>query len=134
MLALNQLLPEIKTIRNCCRGISMLYAKRDKSGDIINLSDTPSPGADEVVNATDEEVIGFIFNNSSTTLSKKLLSETDAGMIRIVEDLIELLIQKNLIMFTDLPNAAQQKILMRNQIRSVFQPGDPLLVDDDELL
>ena len=55
-------------------------------------------------------------------------------MIRIVEDLIELLIQKNLIMFTDLPNAAQQKILMRNQIRSVFQPGDPLLVDDDELL
>ncbi|MEW8047412.1 MAG: tryptophan synthase subunit beta like protein, partial [Candidatus Thiodiazotropha sp.] len=61
-------------------------------------------------------------------------SETDAGMIRIVEDLIALLIQKNLIMFTDLPNAAQQKILMRNQIRSVFQSGDPLLVDDDELL
>ncbi|MEW7984884.1 MAG: tryptophan synthase subunit beta like protein, partial [Candidatus Thiodiazotropha sp.] len=66
--------------------------------------------------------------------SKKLLSETNAGMIRIVEDLIALLIQKNLIMFTDLPNAAQQKILMRNQIRSVFQSGDPLLVDDDELL
>ncbi|MGD8911221.1 MAG: hypothetical protein PVI97_08390 [Candidatus Thiodiazotropha sp.] len=112
----------------------MLYAKRDNNGDIINLSDTPSPGADEIVNATDNEVIGFIFNNSSTTLSKKLLSETDAGMIRIVEDLIELLIQKNLIMFTDLPNAAQQKILMRNKIRSVFQTGDPLLVDDDELL
>ncbi|MEW8057025.1 MAG: hypothetical protein AB2796_17055, partial [Candidatus Thiodiazotropha sp.] len=84
--------------------------------------------------ATDDEVIGFIFNNRSTTLSKKFLSETDAGMIRIVEDLIALLIQKNLIMFTDLPNAAQQKILMRNQIRSVFQSGDPLLVDDDELL
>ncbi|MES9817445.1 MAG: hypothetical protein ACH255_00025 [Candidatus Thiodiazotropha sp.] len=112
----------------------MLYAKRDNDGNIINLSDTPSSGADEEVSATDDEVIGFIFNNSSTTLSKKLLSETDAGMIRIVEDLIALLIQKNLIMFTDLPNAAQQKILMRNQIRSVFQSGDPLLVDDDELL
>ncbi|MES9988614.1 MAG: hypothetical protein AB2552_04000 [Candidatus Thiodiazotropha endolucinida] len=112
----------------------MLYAKRDNDGKIINLSDSPSSGADEEVSATDDEVIGFIFNNSSTTLSKKLLSETDTGMIRIVEDLIELLIQKNLIMFTDLPNAAQQKILMRNQIRSVFQPGDPLLVDDDELL
>ncbi|MCG7876372.1 MAG: hypothetical protein JAY75_09355 [Candidatus Thiodiazotropha taylori] len=112
----------------------MLYAKRDNDGKIINLSDTPSAGADEEVSATDDEVIGFIFNNSSTTLSKKLLSETDTGMIRIVEDLIELLIQKNLIMFTDLPNAAQQKILMQNQIRSVFQPGDPLLVDDDELL
>lgn len=112
----------------------MLYAKRDTNGNIVNLSDTPTADADEVVNATDDEVIGFIFNNSSTTLSKKILTETDAGMIRIVEDLIELLIQKNLIMFTDLPNAAQQKILMRNQIRSVFQPGDPLLVDDDELL
>ncbi|MES9812802.1 MAG: hypothetical protein ABW161_08255 [Candidatus Thiodiazotropha sp.] len=112
----------------------MLYAKRDNDGNIINLSDTPSSGADEEVSATDDEVIGFIFNNSSTTLSKKLLSETGAGMIRIVEDLIALLIQKNLIMFTDLPNAAQQKILMRNQIRSVFQSGDPLLVDDDELL
>ncbi|MES9971428.1 MAG: hypothetical protein ABW092_15450 [Candidatus Thiodiazotropha sp.] len=112
----------------------MLYAKRDADGNIINLSDTPTADTDEVVTASDDEVIGFIFNNSSTTLSKKLLTETDAGMIRIVEDLIELLIQKNLIMFTDLPNAAQQKILMRNQIRSVFQPGDPLLVDDDELL
>jgi hypothetical protein len=112
----------------------MLYAKRDNSGNIINLSDTPATDADELVNASDDEVIAFIFNNSSTTLSKKLLTETDAGMIRIVEDLIELLIQKNLIMFTDLPNAAQQKILMRNQIRSVFQPGDPLLVEDDDLL
>ncbi|MEW8061868.1 MAG: hypothetical protein AB2797_02065 [Candidatus Thiodiazotropha sp.] len=49
----------------------MLYAKRDNDGNIINLSDTPSSGADEEVSATDDEVIGFIFNNSSTTLSKK---------------------------------------------------------------
>jgi hypothetical protein len=112
----------------------MLYAKRDHNGDIINLSDTPSADSDEIVSAADDEVVGFLFKNSSKTLSKKVLSETDIGMIRIVEDLIELLIEKNLIMFTDLPNAAQQKILMRNQIRSVFQPGDPLLVEDDELL
>ncbi len=112
----------------------MLYAKRDDNGEIIALSDTASPGTDEVVNASDDEVIRFIFKNNSTELSKKLLTQTDAGMIRIVEDLIELLIEKKLIMFTDLPDVAQHKILMRNQIRSVFQTSDPLLVDDDDLL
>ncbi|MEL0586906.1 MAG: hypothetical protein AAES65_18790 [Candidatus Thiodiazotropha sp. (ex. Lucinoma kazani)] len=112
----------------------MLYANRDGNGEIVTLSGSASPGADEIVQATDGEVVAFILKNSSTSLSSNYLNQTDAGMIRIVEDLIELLVKKNLIMFTELPQAAQQKILARNQIRSTFQSGDPLLVDEEDLL
>ncbi|MCG8427849.1 MAG: hypothetical protein MI754_10880 [Chromatiales bacterium] len=111
----------------------MLYAKRDPNGTIISLSSTPSPDAEEQVRANDEDVIEFIFSNTSTELSKDYLSRTDAEMVRIVEDLVELLIGKHLIMLTDLPQAAQEKILARKQIRSKFQPGDHLLVEEDSL-
>ena len=111
----------------------MLYVKRDTDGSIISITRQATSDSDEVVQANDEEVIEFIFSNSSTELSKNYLSHTDAEMIRIVEDLVELLIGKNLIMLTDLPEAAQDKILARKQIRSKFNPETHLLVDDEDL-
>ncbi|PLY13128.1 MAG: hypothetical protein C0631_14685 [Sedimenticola sp.] len=111
----------------------MLYAKRGENGKIIALSSTTLSDSDEIVRANDEDVVEFIFSNASPDLSKNYLSHTDAEMIRIVEDLVELLIEKNLIMLTDLPDAARDKILARKQIRSQFQPGSQLLVDEDDL-
>ena len=111
----------------------MLYIKRDTDGSIISISRQAIPESDEVVHANDEEVVEFIFSNSSNELSKNYLSHTDAEMIRIVGDLVELLIGKNLIMLTDLPEAAQEKILARKQIRSKFNPESQLLVDDEDL-
>ena len=40
-----------------------------------------------------------------------LLSSSDAGLARVTEDLIELLIARGVIRFTDLPLAAQNKLL-----------------------
>ncbi len=65
------------------------------------------------------------------TLGK--LAESDQALIRVIEDLIETLIGKNLIHFTDLPEAAQTKLLERRSLRHSMN-GLRLLQDDDQTL
>ena len=47
----------------------------------------------------------------------------------MLEDLIDLLIDKKLILFTELPAAAQEKLSGRKRIRQQLGSGD-LMVDD----
>ena len=46
------------------------------------------------------------------------LSESDIGLARVLEDLIDVLITRGHIQFTDLPQAAQAKLLERRQTRA----------------
>ncbi len=61
------------------------------------------------------------------------LSSSDQTLIRVIEDLVETLIGKNLIHFTDLPEAAQAKLLERRTLRRSMN-GLRLLQDDDQTL
>jgi len=51
------------------------------------------------------------------------------GIIRLLEDLIDLLIQKNVIFFTELPEQAQERIKERKRLRETLNPQE-LMVDD----
>jgi acyl-coenzyme A synthetase/AMP-(fatty) acid ligase len=53
----------------------------------------------------------------------------DAGAIRILEDLIDLLVKKNIFMFTELPKDAQMKIQERRQLRQKIGK-ETIIVDD----
>ena len=61
------------------------------------------------------------------------LAESDQGMVRVVEDLVDLLINKDLIRFTDLPDAAQKKLLERRKLRRSVDALN-LLDDDSEII
>ena len=60
------------------------------------------------------------------------LSATDADLARITEDLINVLVQKGVILFTDLPPAAQAKLLARRQTRAAVANSLKLLGDEHE--
>jgi hypothetical protein len=77
----------------------------------------------------DEEVLAFLNRNGADDPWKQLLSATDTATVRIVEDLIDLLIRKNVINFTELPEQAQQRIRERKQLRDRIVAQE-LLVDD----
>ena len=64
------------------------------------------------------------------------LSQTDIGLARVLEDLVDVLITRGLIQFTDLPEAAQAKLLERRQTRASLTNRLQLLPmnDDNELL
>ena len=60
----------------------------------------------------DEEVLAF-FNTTDSW--KQLMAISDLGTVRILEDLIDVLVRKNIIHFTELPEQAQQRIRERKQ-------------------
>lgn len=59
-----------------------------------------------------------------TPAPAEALSQTDLALARVLEDLIDTLIAKGLIQFTDLPAAAQSKLLNRRETRAAL--SDPL--------
>jgi len=62
------------------------------------------------------------------------LSGTDAGLARVTEDLIDILINRGVIQFTDFPPAAQAKLLERRQTRAALSRRLRLLDDDSGLI
>ncbi len=107
----------------------MLYIERDNDGNIISLHNKPETDASEQKSIMDEEILEFLNRSVDTDPWMQLLSLSDIGTIRILEDLIDLLIRKNIILFTELPAEAQTKINERKQIRKKIDT-DQLMVDD----
>jgi len=107
----------------------MLYVKRDDAGNIISLHNKPEPGTGEQKSLMDEEILAFLNKNVDTDPRMQLLSLSDISIIRILEDLIDLLVRKNVILFTELPEQAQAKIRDRKRLRENMGP-DHLMVDD----
>jgi len=93
------------------------------------LRTVAAPGSTEEKSITDEEVLDFLKDNLDNTFLKSLLAHSDAGLIRLLEDLIDLLTKKNIILFTELPEKAQAKIIEREQIRERISSQD-IIVDD----
>lgn len=112
----------------------MLYVRRDDDGKIIGLHDTPSDGATEEISAYSQEVLDFLLEGDSEGASAEYLNYTDLQLARVVEDLIDLLIDKNLIMLTELPAGAQLKLSRRQKAREKLQQHAPLIVDGDDIL
>ena len=107
----------------------MLYVERDKVGNITALHIKSESNAREQKAIMDEEILEFLNKSVDTDPWVQLLSLSDIGIIRVLEDLIDLLIKKNVFMFTELPLEAQTKINERKQVREKIGP-DNLMVDD----
>lgn len=104
----------------------MLYVERAEDGRIIALHNTSTPAAQERKSALDAEVLEFL---NTTDSREQLIAMSDFGAVRIIEDLIDLLISKKVINFTELPEHAQQKIRDREHLRKKLVTQD-LLVHD----
>lgn len=61
-------------------------------------------------------------------------NEADAEFVRVLEDLIDTLIMKNVIRHTDLPDAAQRKLMLRKGLRNRMHGALNLLGGDERLL
>ncbi len=107
----------------------MLYIERDAAGNIISINNKPGPDGGEQKSIMDKEIIEFLYKNTDKDPAVQLLSHSDIGIIRILEDLIDLLIRKNIILFTELPEEAQAKISERKLLRKKI-PLDNLMSDD----
>lgn len=60
------------------------------------------------------------------------LSQTDTSLVRVLEDLIDVLITRGVIQFTDLPEAAQARLLERRETRASLNNRLQLFPLDDD--
>ena len=113
----------------------MPYVSRDPAGKVIALSDAASGDEGECLPASHPDVLDFLFRDTGgERLSPRFLA-SDLAFIRVVEDLVAVLIEKRVIALTDLPPAAQDKLLDRRSLRSylsdvagVFESGEGKII------
>ena len=105
----------------------MPFVKRDESGRIDAVSINESADFAEFVDAESAELEVF-FENARPSADS--LRESDSDLVRVLEDLIEMLTAKGVIMFTELPESAQQKILFRKRLRKDRTNALDLLGDE----
>jgi len=65
---------------------------------------------------------------------EKDFSALDVAFIRVLEDLVDVLIDKGVLRLTDLPQAAQDKLNVRKGLRCRLNDELNLLGDDESVL
>jgi hypothetical protein len=101
--------------------MSNLYVQRDAQGQVIGLSASPGGDISEAASPDDPEV-------------QRFLREIDLDLVRVLEDVIDLLVGQGVFRFTDLPDSAQRKLLFRKNMRSHLRAvANPLSGEDDVL-
>ena len=105
----------------------MPFVKRDVRGAVIAVSQESGDGCAEELPKDDPALAAFFAGITSEASS---LDATDQDLIRVLEDVVDLLIAKGLILFTELPVDAQQKIMRRQQMRSAMGSTLDLISED----
>lgn len=109
----------------------MPYIKRDDQGQICEVSLKPQEG---LVLSTQDDASELERFLQQLEEAQGHISGTDMPLVRVLEDLIDLLIDREVIRFTDLPDAAQGKLMDRRRLRAALKPGLDLLDDGEKSL
>lgn len=98
----------------------MPYVQRDTAGQVVAIFAEPGPGHDEQLPAGHPDLAGA-----------DGFAHLDADLIRVIEDVVDVLIDRGLLRLTDLPLDAQRKLLTRKGARARLREGLDLLGSDD---
>ena len=104
------------------------FVKRDSDGTIVAVSRRQLSDDWEEIPDDAPELKAFAGVDSSAYQD---LASTDLGFVRVLEDTIDLLIERGVIRFTDFPEAAQARLLERRSMRASLRSLN-LLQDEGE--
>jgi len=93
----------------------MHYVVRDPNGSVVSLHREPVEGA-ELLPAHHLDVQAFLGQQGGRSFA-----EMDASLVRVLEDLIDALLRRNVLRITDLPQEAQVKLFERKHFRENLQ-------------
>jgi len=108
-----------------------MYAQKDTHGRVIGLSLEAREGS-EPANPDDPAVRAFLTTANPDIKAGTQLRSSDSDSVRIIEDLVDTLIERSIIRFTDLPAAAQERLLERKMLRRMMRKEEGLPDDDSE--
>ncbi|MGZ4998152.1 MAG: hypothetical protein ACXV8J_10040 [Methylobacter sp.] len=108
----------------------MAYVIRDANGKIMaaSVEEIISPEW-EFIDGHSREYLSFL---ESAIAEQDSFRESDIQLARVLEDLIALLIDRDLIRFTDFPEPAQKRLIERQTLR--LRSKQLNLIDDESNL
>jgi hypothetical protein len=93
----------------------MPYVRRNTQGEVVSLHRHAEAGTSEFLPEDHTDVHAFLGGTSSSNPDG--FARLDADFVRVLEDVIDTLVAKNLINITDLPPEAQAKLFSRKSFR-----------------
>ena len=109
----------------------MAFVHLDPSGKVLAVYEQPLEGTTQVPDDF-PALLEFANKNLPKTGGPDEWVQSDIALARVLEDLIEVLIEKKLIMFTDFPEGAQKKLLDRRGFRKEFDYVEDLFGDEQD--
>lgn len=106
----------------------MIYVKRDPTGRVVAVSQEPMEGFEPT-----NEISAAETNELLRSATDSHFQSSDLEFIRVLDDVIDLLISKNIILFTELPEVVQEKYTQRTQMRERRRESLHLLEDEEFL-
>lgn len=108
-----------------------MYIKRNLQGSITAVSSIAEDGINEFISNDSAELQNFL--NAKKNPHLLGLEQSDQSMARVLDDVVNLLVDQGTIRFTDLPEAAQKKLLSRRELRGQRKGMELLDNEDDNL-
>ena len=104
----------------------MTYVNRNSEGQIVSISLNKNNDCIEAIAPDSPELIQAL---EKFSIIPQEIRESDLSLIRVIEDLVDVLIAKSVISINDLPPVVQKKLLKRKSLRSQggFKSGDDLI-------
>ena len=92
----------------------MPFVRRNAEGQVESLHRTAADAGSEFLPDGHPDVQAFVGNSDP---ARDDFSRLDADFVRVIEDVIDTLIVKNILNITDLPEQAQAKLFARKSFR-----------------
>jgi len=110
----------------------MPYVTRDENGEVVAIHQDQGDGR-QWEEANNPDIIAFINNSDRPYKVKQALTGSDNEMVRVIEDLVDLLMEKQIFVYTELPEAVQAKLNVRKQLRQDMSTLGNLIDDEDDI-
>lgn len=109
----------------------MIYVQDDEHGQLLRVEMEPFSGMTRALPAIDAQVQAWLAREEARTRLSRL-KDSDLELVRVLEDLVAVLVERGVIRYTDLPEAAQRKLQERAEERAGLGGLSGLLGDEDE--
>lgn len=112
----------------------MPYVTRNENGEVVAIHHNKGEGNGQWEDITATGVIDFLKQTDTPPDQAKLaLTGSDNEMVRVIEDLVDLLMEKQIFVYTELPAVVQAKLDARKQLRKDMNSLGDLINDNDAI-
>jgi hypothetical protein len=109
----------------------MVYVQRDTDGRLLRVEHQPFTDMTETLAVENEELHAWLTMREDVHERLSKLKNSDLEMVRVLEDLVDVLVSRGVIRYTDLPEAARNKLHARADTRASLSGLSGLLGDEE---